>query len=78
MTCLDPCPLQLGKWILTVTWIAQQDNILVPETGKDLFQALVRGIITNSDFVTNSYGETLDSSCEKSWDTIQKTMSLFL
>ena len=44
MTCLDPCPLQLGKQILTVTWIAQQHNQLVPETGKDLFQALVRGI----------------------------------
>ena len=26
----------------------------------------------NSDFVTNSYGESWDSSCEKSWVPVQK------
>ena len=37
MTCLDPCPL--GKWILTVTWIAQQENLLVPDDWKELFSS---------------------------------------
>ena len=39
----------------------------MPSFGRSSLINTMDDIVMNSDFVTNSYGESYDSSCENSW-----------
>ena len=73
------CLIKRPSFSTFITEDLNLSNLQVSRDGGDnhLFSGIWTKIIArvSSDFVSNSYGESLDSSCEKSWALSPEPMS---